>query len=321
MINIAMMCPKPEDATSFYRAWGPFQHLRKIMEINLVQHPIWTWVEISGMDVAFVQRPFQPNHLEAVQEFKRHKVPIWMDFDDDLLHIPYENKHHELYLKDVKTNAKCVELADVVTVSTETLKTVYSKYNPNVQVIKNGLDPIQMGTISQSWAGRSNTIMWRGGESHEGDLFSDMGNLLKFYKDFPKWKWVFFGHNPKFMTQQMMNIDPKRFIFEKGVDIFRMKDVFKRYLPKIMIFPLNDNGLNRSKSLNAWQDATWNGSLFVAPKWYANFPNCYEYLDQAIKDATTKNLDKKIKKASESLYTVTEANLLRSKLLQSLLHL
>ena len=64
--------------------------------------------------------------------------------------------------------------------------------------------------------------------------------------------------------------------------------VLKSIRPRVTIFPLDDNALNRGKSLNCAEDATWIGSLFVCPKWHSSAPNCFE----DIKEAALASLDK-----------------------------
>jgi glycosyltransferase involved in cell wall biosynthesis len=318
MINIGMLCPNPGDGTSYYRAWGPLNELRKSMpELNLMSKDGWEWPDMGNIDIGFIQRPFQVNHAQACMFAKKNGVKVWADFDDNLLDIPRSNPVYDQYKGKQEHIISSLDFADVVTVSTEELAKVYGKYNHNVKVVENGINTKDWGSPDLEWEGRQNVILWRGSPTHQGDLYHAKEAILDAYRSLPGWKWVFLGYEPWFITEEMNEND---YAYEPFKNLHDFVYDLKSIRPRVTIFPLDDNELNRGKSLNCVEDATWIGSLFVCPKWHSSAPNFFE----EIKEAALASLDKgftetALKDSMGGVRTLKKQNEKRRELILSLI--
>ena len=276
MINIAMMCPNPIDATSYYRAWGPFNALRKqyrSSDINLVEFTTGEWPKLGNCDIAFLQRPFLKQHLEAAKACKDRSIPLWIDYDDDLMNVPKENPSYEPYKDAPKVIKQIVGYADIITASK---KEILDSLGVEGEVIQNAVGE-EWGKPDLSWEGRGNVVVWRGTESHRADLLDAKDEFLKAYEEMKVygWKYVFMGWNPWFITEKM---DKEDYHYEPQKSLFEFSKSMSLLRAKVFWFPLRDNKLNRAKSLNCWEDATHFGSLFVCPRWYMGAHNCSDDL-------------------------------------------
>ena len=317
MINIGMLCPSPGDGTSYYRAWGPLNELRRTMpELNLISKDGWEWPDMGHLDICFIQRPFQQNHVDACAFAKTNKIPLWIDFDDDLLNLPRNNPWKMQYEGKNNNIMKCLALADMVTVSTESIAEGFRKYTKNVMVIENGVNEKDWGKPDLSFEGRFNTILWRGSQSHQGDILNAKEAILDAYKSLPGWKWVFLGWEPWFITEKM---DEDDFAVEPFKNLHDFVSDLKSIRPRVTIFPLDDNKFNHGKSLNCFEDATWIGSMFVCPKWYANAPNCFEDIKKAAQASLDQGLHKAALESSiKTVKTLANQNEARRALILSL---
>ena len=279
-INIAMLCPMPNDATSIYRAWGPLNRLRKTMNLHLNEATDWKWHNMKNNDIVFLQRPFQPHHMEAAAGARHVGLPLWVDFDDNLLRVPKSNPFKGMYTGCERVVIKCVEKADVVTVSTQPLLEELSQFSDKVLLVPNAPDPDIWGEPDLSWKGRKNIVLWRGSETHAKDLFQWKDEFLESYESMRgNWKWAFLGWEPWMYTEHM---DPNDFMFEPFKDYFSFVSDMKKIRPKIMIFPLEKNPFNMAKSTNVCDDAQWSGALLVTPYWFCHEKNCTQEMETAV---------------------------------------
>jgi glycosyltransferase involved in cell wall biosynthesis len=101
------------------------------------------------------------------------------ELDDDPFAIEPHNPVYGHYSNPVAQDciAHCLEVAHLVTVSTEPLAERMRKYNPNVVVLKNRIDE-HMLTIERPKRDKL-TIGWAGGASHTDDIKSCAHGLRK----------------------------------------------------------------------------------------------------------------------------------------------
>ncbi len=165
------------------------------------------------------------------------KTPLIYEIDDLLTDIPKWNIAHDYYMSNLKYTEEILRMVNGITVSTEPLKKVYSKYNKNIAVIPNHLPKFMWGDPKPKHLREPRTkkprIIWAGSETHfaiqKGREGSDFGEeLIKFIRGtVDKYQWVIItGAPPPFLVDLRDKIEIHRWknIFEypsfiKGLDV------------------------------------------------------------------------------------------------------
>jgi hypothetical protein len=261
-IKIAAEIPNHRDGTSFYRAMGPLTGLIKTNHVEVNMKESWNWIELTQCDVFFMQRPFHSQHVAVANMVKKHRKPLWLDFDDDFFSIPESNAAHPMFMNEsVHASLKeILSMADAVTVSTLKLKEVYSKYTANVHYIPNSFNDhiLPERTIGK----RRKLITWRGGITHEEDLMSVIGQLASVAAANKDWVWNFIGNVPWFVREA---IPAAQLIITQPMEIMEMHQYLMNICSAIHIVPLKNNEFNLSKSNVAWIESAYAGSSCLAP--------------------------------------------------------
>lgn len=275
------VCPDASDATSWYRGMGPIGHMMRGKDIDLSCYLVdprsvkeVKWPSLYPQDVVFLQRPYDNDHLRIAETSKLMGVPLWVDYDDNLFNIPLSNPAFDFFYPDqIRQNiARILTLADAITVSTENLKSVYEKFNKNVVVVNNAIDPNKFKFREKS-TGYNDKIIWRGSNTHMGDVMSIAGELTKVANRHPNFEFKFYGNPMWFVTERMPNVKYSK--FENILDYF--VNLYEE-CAKGFIIPLAENVFNLSKSNIAWIEATMAGAVSIVPtmpEW--NVPGCLSY--------------------------------------------
>lgn len=264
MIKILTSIPNPRDATSFYRVLSPLGDLRKKMEVDFSFSTDYFWGAFRINDIFFSQRPQTLEHLYALKQAKRCGIPTWVDYDDDVLNVPLCNHVHYVYEEDKENIKESLKIADFVTVSTNKLKTKFSAYTKNEPiVIPNALDLELVGRPKLK--NRSNRILWRGSKSHEKDVMLYLSEIVSLINATPNHEWYFLG-DVTWMWKIRERVGKNAF-FLPNKDILDYFDTITDLAPIVTIVPLENNEFNRCKSNINWIEATYAGSLTIAPQW------------------------------------------------------
>ena len=190
-----------EGAQAFYRLW-PFAWLREIdPEIVVVDDMGYGLGNASRVDWLVMHQPMNATACEIAENAKEIGTRIWVDMDDLIIenHIPPANQFAAIFReKAISESLKtCLGMADVVSVSTNTLKKalVFYGYAPSdkIHVIPNALP-------DWAWNKRSPyrkpaprpLIAWRGSQTHTGDLML----LRDAFTDYPNLDFLFIGSEP-----------------------------------------------------------------------------------------------------------------------------
>lgn len=275
------MCfiPNVTDATSFYRGVGPISALkRQNQDISLIFSNDVNWATLMMSDVVFLQRPYRKSHLQIAQMAQSVGRPVWIDYDDLLFDVPADNPAYRTYMSaDTKRIiADLIQLADVVTVSTQQIKDIFQipekSLNDRVYVVPNALDDRMFKKRPST---RSNKIItWRGTDTHQRDLMDYAPEIVELSKTNPGWTWNFIGWNPWFITERMGN----RAVVTEQIDILEYHAFMQAVAPAIHVVPLHDSLFNRAKSNIAWIEATYAGAATFAPDWLEwQKPGCTTY--------------------------------------------
>lgn len=266
MYKILMGVPFPEDGTSRYRAYGPFNHLRKY-GIELIAPPQQLkWFHLEGVDAVFLQRAFLPWQVQLAHAAKVAGIPVVTDYDDFLLGVTADNPTSDSYnAAQSKANVEaCVRASDLVFVSTEALKKQLSQFNSKIEVVPNAIDFKIIQPFSEDLP-RNPVVMWRGGHSHVRDVAHHEHAFMEAYERFPDYSFVFMGWNPWQITEKMNPMRVRYVPF--NVEYINYMADMKKMRAAIHVVPLADNIFNRCKSRIAHLESTIAGSVCLAPAW------------------------------------------------------
>jgi glycosyltransferase involved in cell wall biosynthesis len=120
----------------------------------------------------------------TMSRLKRLGIPTIMDLDDYWAPGP----HHPAYLliKESGVDKKIlanIKLADYVTTTTEVFATEIRKYNPNIFILPNAIDPREKQYTPKPQESERLRIGWLGGSSHLQDLEILRGVVSKLKND------------------------------------------------------------------------------------------------------------------------------------------
>jgi hypothetical protein len=267
--RLLVISPNPADATSFWRCWGPMAELEKTMDVTIEFHEIEKdvdWHLLKRCDAVFLQRPANDYHKATIAKAKDRKMPVWIDYDDDMFNIPTSNPAHYVFsnketLRNIMT---MINWADVVSVSTADLQQKYSQWNKNVEVIPNAWDMREFGYREEGKIAKAKAVLWRGSQTHAGDLDAFLPQISRLANDHPEWKFVFIG-GPYWKIHDA--IPGKQLVIYESLEQLQFYRVIYDFGAKIMMVPLMDHTFNRAKSNIAWQEAVFCGSVPVCPNW------------------------------------------------------
>lgn len=262
MKRIFVSTPYASDGNSFWRCVGPLSYMAKNGDYAMYVHPQsvkFQWDAIAGFDMIFMHRPCRQDDVILMQMARTMNIPVWVDYDDWLFHVPEWNPAAELYNNFAMQQimALIIATADIVSVSTACLQQEFSKLNPNVCIVPNAyradLFPFRKEVVPP----RKDFFYWRGTNTHEGDLLSVVQGLKAL--TIPT---KFIG-GPSHSVLSQMN--PEMVVRQKYFDTIRYWQAIYDMCGKVMIFPLDGHYFNQCKSNIAWIEAMHAGSVIVAP--------------------------------------------------------
>jgi hypothetical protein len=263
--KILILTPSRTDACSFYRSGGVFPQIVKNSNIEVdIRQPdqiVLHWQILITYDIVMLQRPFSEDMVSLANYVKGLNIPLWVEFDDNLLAVPADNSKASLYNAPTRENIKTImQLADVISVTTKTLKDEFAQYCKNIVVIPNAFnDFIFKGRSIQPQ--RQRMFMWRGGESHIYDIMT-LGNAYnRAMSTFRDWQFLFMGFLPWYLNKS------NNFYHLEASDIIHYFNKVGAMRPTALTVPLHDNIFNRCKSNIASIEATYFGAVCIAPAW------------------------------------------------------
>jgi glycosyltransferase involved in cell wall biosynthesis len=236
-------------------------------------------------DVMVFYRAHFAESVKIVEWCKRNRIRVVFDTDDALDLVPPDNLNY----KDLQPRMELYEFqlrsADVVTTTTETLAAHLRRWNQNVTVIPNSVDP-------EDWSPRRNTgtprIGWNGSPTHFGDLAVALDGIRDLQKrhDFilvlqgickessldelyetlrSRWGKKFFeaplGKSIKHFMEKLSGI---RYEFSPMVPIERHAQTVCDLKLDIGIAPLIESQFNKNKSCIKYYEYAMAGAVTVA---------------------------------------------------------
>ena len=286
MIKLLAVTPMEFDGTSYYRAHGVFPNLVKKMgnQLQITKYKGdfgqgYNWSDLINFDILFLQRPSldASKRMRLTQYCKDIGMKVWIDFDDNLFSLPRENRMFEDVTPQIKKDMiALLKLADVVTVSTKALKEFFATIGVVAEVVPNALNedvtpmaesyngPLPENTYISHSNELKEQILWRGSETHQGDIYYHINQIFHAIDNRPNSHWHWMGYDPWYITN---GTEANKYTTHKSEDIMVYFKNLKKLRPNLVHFPLMDNSLNRCKSNIAWIEATSVGSTIIAPDW------------------------------------------------------
>lgn len=216
----------------------------------------------NDADVIVFHRPETPNKLELMRILHQKGKKVVFDnddtFKDDGGYRLNEFMDQERMSKGMKkvneTIDDFIKEADLVTCSTEFLKTEYEKINPNVIVLPNCIDPFYFDEPL-----KNETDVIRIGIVGSIAITADMESLIPIidhYKDDKRIKFVLFSLPPNKQDKFMGELYAEEYKYWETVDIEwqplvqfdQYYDTLNELRLDMMIIPRADNYFNRCKS-------------------------------------------------------------------------
>lgn len=267
-MNLFCVIPNEADATSFYRALQPVSQLRHLIPSLQIFHSSKSisMSSVAHMDVCFMQRPSQTEHLQLLEMLKYLRIKVWIDYDDNLFDVPSSNPAHNLYSSEKTQNImkEIISRADVISVSTPHLALGLKKYvkdSTHIHVIPNAFNDYLFK--EKPVFKEHNIAFWRGTQSHQQDLLAFSNDIRIASYNNPSWLFNFMGYHPFFLMDAMAG----RAIHTPPVDLFKYFDVIQKTYPNICMVTLSKSDFNQAKSNIAWIEATYAGAVCIGPDW------------------------------------------------------
>jgi glycosyltransferase involved in cell wall biosynthesis len=197
-------------------------------------------------DVIVGQRVCKPGPTIRWQQMAREgRCALVYEIDDDLLDVDPSNGPAWAFFSrpEIRANViRNIEVADLVTVSTESLAEVVSKWNRNVVVLPNCV-PASLLDAPHADGPKGLTLGWSGGMSHKLDLAEARDPVRQFLRRYPDAGLHIMGHvDPDFcraMPTERLRIT--RWV--ESVPAFHATIDFD-----VALAPLRPSPFNRSKS-------------------------------------------------------------------------
>lgn len=271
------MSPYRSDASSFYRSIGPLSYVAKHSEDRITVFYIDTtfeptWETLIGYDIIFFHRPCRVIDVELMNLCCQMSIQTWIDYDDWLFEVPSWNPVAKYY-QDERVQMNMIHMithADLITCPTVDLYNRFYRINPYTEIVPNAYRDDLFSYHDPKTSKRNEVIVWRGSNTHEGDLLS----VEQAWGKLPL-PVVFIGEPPYSILSQMA---PSQFKVYPAMPILEYFHFIYQLRPKIMVVPLQKCFFNDCKSNIAYIEGMHAGAVCVAPKSYEwIMPGCYNY--------------------------------------------
>jgi len=283
--------PLDNNATSYHRIIQPLYELSKLgppweNNVQFLGEKEEQLSQYEWADILFINCLYAPDAYQFYAAQKARGKLIVLDFDDDYINIPLDSPEQtevidkttgEVYRFPPEMRSLYVQmfiqLADIVTVTNEHLKMLYTPWAKKIHIIPNCVSNEMKRDYPKTPNSRIR-ILWSGSNSHLPDLEILKNPLKKIYEKY--------GPQVEFHFQGGLDFEN---VFE-GLPVIKHDSVvFGDYLnliqeinPDICLAPLKENLFNMSKSNLKFCQMTLMESAFIATSYgpYANLDHEYE---------------------------------------------
>lgn len=236
-------------------------------------------------DVMVFYRAHFPDSIKLLDWCKRNRIRVVFDTDDALDLVPRENLNYKALQPRLQLYEFLLSSADIVTTTTETLASHLRRWNANVTVIPNSVDPDEWTPQRNSGIPR---IGWNGSPTHFGDLAVALDAVRELQKkrDFTfvlqgickeasleelyenllvRWGKAFFeAPFGKSIKRFMDKLSGVRYEFSPMVPMEQHPQMVCGLSLDIGLAPLVDDPFNRNKSCIKYYEYAMAGAVTVA---------------------------------------------------------
>ena len=268
--------PLDSHATSYHRIIQPAYELMQKGEpwasnIQFLGPKDDQPAQYAWADILFIQCLYAPDAYQFHADQKKNGKLIVLDFDDDYINIP-EDSPEQTEVIDKDTGERYsfppqmraifvqmfIQLADIVVVTNNHLKQLYSPWNKNIIVIPNCVSEEMRRDVPKTENDRVR-ILWSGSSSHLPDLHlikEPLKNIVDKYGD----KVELHFHGPLDFKAEFPDLP---LITYPSVPFQDYLDVVQGINADIAIAPLRDHIFNMSKSNLKFLQMTLMETTFV----------------------------------------------------------
>lgn len=274
----------------YYRIVKPAEALKEFFDIDVIGKGFADLGKTSEdrmryifekYDLVYVRQMDTPRIAsDIISAGKYFKVPVIMDLDDNLLDIREDNPAFAEFNKATDRRAiskAIIALVDGLIVSTEPLKSAYSKLQKNIDVLPNFNDINDWPTKVRKYQDGMVRIGWAGSITHNQDLDMIMPVLAKLLKKYPNLRVEFMGGVTREKGEDVvakLGVDDTQVGFLKGtLDWAGYPDALAATGWDIALAPLIDDTFNRGKSHIKWMEMSMFQIPVVASKVYPYYKN------------------------------------------------
>lgn len=271
MKKVCYLSQLEDNASAFYRMSGVLNYLNSpdVSVTNIYRlDNNYGWQSLIGFDTFIFQRPSHEAHLYLIELAKDMGLRVILDYDDDLLNVPFHN-NASITLKEQKANIKmAIHLADEVWVTTPAIKYVYKPYNKNIHIIPNCHNDYVFPIENKKVFNKETKIMsYRGGASHEADMYQNINDIVDMINENQDWTFRFQGSRFKYIEERTA----KNHEFTDAVTLMQFYKEYHKLNANIAFFPLLTNVFNCGKSNISFLEATYAGSAFMGNRTLPEF--------------------------------------------------
>lgn len=244
------MFPAPS-GSAFWRMIDPAKYMRKRgVEVKIATEGITENIAIWA-DVYVVENCINKEGIALLYTYQQvNGKKIVSDWDDFFLankSSPHKKLHEVTQFPEIAQVV--LRISDMVTVTTDYLKSCYEKYNDNIEVLPNMMDLERWDKPKKENKSKFLRIGYAGSLTHVEDLKLIEKPLKKIMREFPFVQFVCVG-DPRFSSMfKGFNAE-----FMLGVPFDYWPDKLNGLQLDIGIAPLVDNEFNRCKSNIKWQE-------------------------------------------------------------------
>ena len=271
MKKVCYLSQLEDNASAFYRISGVLNYLNspEISVTNLYRlDNNYGWQSLIGFDTFIFQRPSHEPHIQLIELAKDMGIRVILDYDDDLLNVPFHN-NASITLGEQKANIKkAIHLADEIWVTTPSIKHIYKPYNRNIHIIPNCHNDHVFKVENKKPFNRETKIMsYRGGASHEADMYQNINDIVDMINENQDWTFRFQGSRFKHIEERT----GKNHEYTDPTTLMQFYKEYHELNANIAFFPLLTNVFNVGKSNISLLESTYAGSAFFGCKGLPEF--------------------------------------------------
>lgn len=249
--------------TDFYRTTGvlPFINHPDILLRDISHFGKVSQWDLAGADVIIIQRPCTPDHMKLLKLAKKCGLKVIIDYDDDVLHVDMYSPVYQQYKEQKYLILEMIDLADEVWVSTSAIAQSFGRGI----VIPNGLNDYIL-QLCAPFNADSKNVVWRGGQSHEADVYENADAIINMVKENNKLDFYFIGHRFIKLEKELDGLGCRNYYAVESMPVMQYFDYLRSLKPRAMIFPLCNTPLNRAKSNISMIESAWCGAEYFGNK-------------------------------------------------------